>query len=488
MCPVATQYDVPSTYQPIEDIAKTLVASIQEIVVNGKKVSYIPLQKWLPLWLQFNLFNKLSTSSGNQEVIVDITSGSWFAEFLERCPDGHLPVALDIYYDHWKVSKNKKLGGLYITIANLPPSDLMKPDNKFVCSLVPTGVDVQDILFHVLKDFIAHKGLFKLTVDSVTVNLYLEIARIVGDIPGLSELMCVLGHSAISCCRKCTITKDKLLDFTTVYPAKHQDSLGQTLKASLISLKKNQLELKSLAGYPKQQLKILRKSIQDDIGNIKKELQRCGLKGTIPIWMKLLHGNFDMVDASVSCLMHNEELGFLLLEVKLFVKSFSKPQQATIAGNMKRMPKIVGIPQFKASFFEYMDSLLAKEVLAISKGILYCSYSICEETADMLAKWHCLKLHILYFNVIGQPSLPKSIVKDIQTLALAHHSHFFEIYRTKVIEENEAVLAASKALKANRIARKPTLKATVRHFSPPAQSSDSDSASNNSVSFSVYLY
>lgn len=36
----------------------------------------------------------------------DITTGSWFQDFSTECTlQNHTPIAIDIYYDDWKVSK-----------------------------------------------------------------------------------------------------------------------------------------------------------------------------------------------------------------------------------------------------------------------------------------------------------------------------------------------------------------------------------------------
>ena len=302
-------------------ICKALLHSIAMDKIDGKEIPYIPLQKWFSVWLQLNLFNHLTVQALDNGVLGDISTGSWFPEFLNRTPNGYLPVALDVYYDHWKVSKNKKLGGLYFSLANLPPHLLMKPDNKFVCCLVPTGTDIQAVLLKVLMELIAHKGKFTINVDNVTVNIYLEIARIVGDIPGLSEMCALLGHSAISCCRNCYILKKHLLDFETHYKAKNQADLAAILANCITALSSHQY------------VPFADNTTTSEMANpemspeeAKSTLQENGLKGKIPIWMKLGYGSFDMISAAVNCLMHNEELGLLQLELKLYIKGFSKRQ------------------------------------------------------------------------------------------------------------------------------------------------------------------
>ena len=58
---------------------------------------------------------------------------------------------MDVYFDGWKVSHEKKANGLYFTIANLDKSLNWKIAHKFPIALIPPGVDLQIVLPEILK-------------------------------------------------------------------------------------------------------------------------------------------------------------------------------------------------------------------------------------------------------------------------------------------------------------------------------------------------
>lgn len=193
--------DLPKKYEVVEDTINCSNTGPVSHTLNGKPVYYFPIHRWLHIIVMLNLLGCLIvTHNSSTSHYQDMSTGSWFPGFLSRVPDGYTPLALDIYYDHFGVSNSDKLGGLYFSIANLPPDILMKPDNKFVLCLVPTGVNVQDVLRLVLNDFIFYQGKFTITISGLVYKLYCEIARLIGDIPGLAELCACLNHSAISPC------------------------------------------------------------------------------------------------------------------------------------------------------------------------------------------------------------------------------------------------------------------------------------------------
>jgi hypothetical protein len=82
----------------------------------------------------------------------------YFIRFLARVPPDQTPQAIGIFYDHWKVSQGSKIGGLYFTILNVPPSIYLAPDNKFVLALVPEHVNVQEALALTLGCLVEHLG------------------------------------------------------------------------------------------------------------------------------------------------------------------------------------------------------------------------------------------------------------------------------------------------------------------------------------------
>lgn len=92
-----------------------------------------------------NLLKSLSYS--------DITTGSWFKTFATESQNKQsVPLAIDIYYDDWKVSHLNSIGGLYFSIANFPKLIHWKVKNKFLITLVPYGRDLQNLIPTILRD------------------------------------------------------------------------------------------------------------------------------------------------------------------------------------------------------------------------------------------------------------------------------------------------------------------------------------------------
>ena len=166
---------LPNCYEDIE--GKVFNSSIiHEKELEGSSIHFIPLQNWLPLLLQVNLLHSLVVSPASTLIVGDLSSGTWFSEFLARAPGDHIPLAIDIYYDHWKVSDSSKLGGLYMTVANTLPSFLLQPVNKFVLALVQDKIDLHVVLLLVLHDMIYHNGLFEVIINDTSYKFYIEIA------------------------------------------------------------------------------------------------------------------------------------------------------------------------------------------------------------------------------------------------------------------------------------------------------------------------
>lgn len=437
---------MPHKYIEIEDTLQLAHNSIQTAFIQGRAVDYVPVHRWIPIWIQLNLLDSLITVPQEGQFFGDISTGKWFRRFILRVPNGRSPIALNVYYDGWSTSNTGKLGGLYVTIANIPPSLLMKTDNKFVCSLVPTGVHAHKVLELVFNDYLIRKGIFDIEVQQYPFLLYMEVARLVGDIPGTSDLLEMLNHRGNSCCRKCKKQKHELQNYTLSAP-KTQADLSKVLHEWLPKL--------FIRGHKQE---------------AKEKLKEVGLRGTIPFWMKLPpEMEFDMCSHGSICLLHNEELGMLLTEIEGFWKSFTAAEKRQIGANMKDLPKIPTLPAFKNSFFEHLSKLLAKEVISICKGILFVTYPFCivpnhlddPETSLYLhskfvltvfteeeeqeqqhykirnKKWFCLKRHIKYCNMLAQPKLAKSLVQLLHLMIVAYNNKFKKLYPDILPDDSE---------------------------------------------------
>lgn len=171
---------VSSCNDMLESARLPSTSSLKEFVTPegvSREVFFIPLHRWLHIFVQLNLLSMLVKSASTSTTYYgDISTGTWFAEFVRRVPAGFISLAIDVYYDHWKVSKGGKIGGLYITIANLLPDVLMCPDNKFVCCLVPQGIGVHRVLQRVLAGWIYKLRRFEIHVGGTVTRLYVEIA------------------------------------------------------------------------------------------------------------------------------------------------------------------------------------------------------------------------------------------------------------------------------------------------------------------------
>ena len=319
---------------------------IKKETIGDKLLSFIPLHRWLSVLLQLNLLLFLVTTPSALHIIGDITTGTWFKDFLFRCPPGWIPIAVDIYYDHWQVSDTAKLGGLYIAIANACPSFLMQPDNKFVVALVPEGFDVQVVLQAVLHDFLSYNGLFEVEIDGVLFHCYVEICCLIGDIPGLAELCGVLNHRVNSPCCKCKVPSSQLLVFES-WEEKTQQEIRKILASNIPLLE-----------------------VHGHIGKACEVLKENGLKGKIPTWMWLPSAVwFDFPSHSVACLLHNEELGNMLTKIIKFSQILSPAQYSSVVMKMAHMPCIPGLPYFKKIFLLKEHVLLGKEVITLTKYI-----------------------------------------------------------------------------------------------------------------------
>ena len=406
-CRKGKMQNLPPSYDSIE--TKLLIdhCPIETAWISGVNMCFIPLHRWLPLLVQLNLLLFLVTTPSAAPLVGDISTGNWFKRFLGRCPADRIPLAVDIYYDHWKVSDSSKIGGLYMSIANTTPHFLMQPENKFVLALLPEKVDLQMVLLAVLNDFIAHEGLFDVTLHGVNYSFYIEIARLVGDIPGLAELCCVLNHRALSPCRKCKILSEFLLLFDA-YPNKSQAEITSVLETNMPKL-----------------------AVHGQKGLARKALQGAGLKAKLPVWLQIPASMaFDLTTHSVTCLLHNEDLGLMIAEISNFVDLLSTDQKSILCARLLNMPAVSGLPRFKAIFLEKPHSLLGKEVICITKYILYAAYGLCDEDEDLLPYWELLHEHIIYFRMLAHPHLALLLISDVQNRVIAHHKQYVMYYLT----------------------------------------------------------
>ncbi len=227
------------------------------------------------------------------DVIEDMVTARWFTEFIARVPNDRTPIALGIFYDHWKVSQTSKIGGLYFTILNSLPSTYFAPDNKLVLALVPELIDVQLVLGFTLGCLLESGGQFNITIVDATFRLYMEISEIVGDVPGLAEFCACKNHAGNSPCRKCKATKEQLFSFRHREP-KTQAALKPVLQEMLMQIE-----------------------ARKEITKAKEKLQDLGLLTKTPFLFSFQH--MDQCRQSLACLMHNEELGLFKRELKFYM-------------------------------------------------------------------------------------------------------------------------------------------------------------------------
>ena len=404
------QVDITTTPNRYELIEEKLVPddmSIQFAVFAGIKVYYLIYTQWLYVILQsIEILDHLITKVTivNNHMIQDFTTQRWFKEFIVRTPDGFTPIALAIYYDHWNIAQHKSIEGLYFSIINTPPKMYMKPDNKFVLALVPTGVDVQYILDLTLEG-VKHPCK-EVKIVETTFRLYTEIAEIVGDIPRLAELCFQKQHNANSPCRQCKIPKEQLFLFEQKWKKKTMQEL------------KNILE---------EYLPIIYSEVHGQKGFAQNVLREHGLKESdrLSFWMEL--ENFDSCRQSLTCLMHNEELGLFALEMSHFMQHIGDHNTEILFNRLIEMPKIPGIPAVKKHWIKNFGNLLAKEIIAICKRLFFCLKNLCDKCSSKQCT-KSLKLHVLYLTILSQPSLHESLLDPLHDLIVKHHKNFVALY------------------------------------------------------------
>lgn len=165
------------------DICKNLlitpVATSKYVLVNAYHITFL------------DFFFLCSYSS--------LITGKWFNKFSSRCGEDVVPVALDIYFDGWKVSHEKKVNGLYFTIANMDKSKNWKVINKFPICLLPPEVDVQEVLPEILEcvSWKLSPQMYQLSKFHNTEKyVKVEIARVIGDTPEIAEFTGCKNHRA----------------------------------------------------------------------------------------------------------------------------------------------------------------------------------------------------------------------------------------------------------------------------------------------------
>lgn len=115
---------------------------------------------------------------------------------MDTCEQNNsVPLAIDIYYDDWKVSNLNSIGGLYFTIANLPKHLHWQVKHKFLICLVPYGETLQNIIPTVLQDIKRSQAPLYIQWQNKQVSICPRLARLIADIPACAEFCSMLGHA-----------------------------------------------------------------------------------------------------------------------------------------------------------------------------------------------------------------------------------------------------------------------------------------------------
>ena len=121
----------------------------------------------------------------------------------------------------------------------------------------------------------------------------------------------MLNHRANSPCRCCLCCKENLLDFPPLgFEPKSQSKIVENLKKCLPLL-----------------------AVRGNKGRVANTLNLYGLKVKIPVRIQVPSNHlFDLCTHSVTCLMHNEELGLMVLELEGFLNLFTTAEKDSIIG------------------------------------------------------------------------------------------------------------------------------------------------------------
>ena len=87
-----------------------------------------------------------------------------------------------------------------MSIGNLPRSHLLATQNKFLVTLVPKGVDVQDVLAVIvpeLKRMEVAMPSFFFNKWHQSRRAFVRIARVIGDLPGVATFLGLLSFNAL---------------------------------------------------------------------------------------------------------------------------------------------------------------------------------------------------------------------------------------------------------------------------------------------------
>ena len=189
--------DIVIPFVPITSWLKLALSSnfakqlfVKEVVTTKYVVTIAGYNNGFKLFVHFVFLLYDSYSS--------IVTGKWFQEFVIRC-GASIPVALDVYFDGWKVSNEKKLNGLYFTVANVDKSLNWKVAYKFPVCLLPPYVDLQVVLPQILEcvGWKNPPSMYNLSkFDNEEKSVKVEIARVIGDTPGVAEFTGVKNHRA----------------------------------------------------------------------------------------------------------------------------------------------------------------------------------------------------------------------------------------------------------------------------------------------------
>ena len=209
----------------------------------------------------FYKFFLLTVSS----VYGDITTGSWFKAFCDECKEKEaIPIALDIYYDDWKIQQvfswwfvfhhckyaQVHLFSSYYLLPVLTCSSRhihWQVKSKYLIALLPYGTDLQEVIPTILGDISIGEPPkpYDMPLHG-TVAALVRIARVIGDTPGISSFFNIAGHTGhilelcallrvfvfdlctLCPCRLCTAPREQLFDFTAPFEPKTQADMLHT--------------------------------------------------------------------------------------------------------------------------------------------------------------------------------------------------------------------------------------------------------------------
>ena len=199
-------------------------------------------------------------------------------------------LALLVFADAFKQfkSRNRKLKGIYFSLANFLPADLQKIKLKWLIAIIPDEADIQDFFFKAIVRPLSEleKGIefeWNNQVRKFIGSLY----AIIADHPGAAELAGIRGVKAN-------------------YPSRtslcHRERLGNVKESAEM---RNDGHLKDL----KENLDLIRRSRHGEVGEAAQKLQNLGLKKIWPSLASLDWFKFNYYLRFPPCIDHLINLG-----------------------------------------------------------------------------------------------------------------------------------------------------------------------------------